>query len=137
DYRWETSPAGPISPLNWFANITTYALETIPREKIILGIGLYAYNWANDGSPAQPLTLQDTHALAIALGTHIQFDKNNFSSHFAYESEGRSHTVWLESVKSLNSKLDVVIQNDIPGICVWRLGGLPDDYYRTIKERSH
>ena len=135
DYRWETSPSGPIAPLNWFEDVISYALETIPLEKIILGLGLYGYNWANDGSPAQALTLQETHDLAIEQNADILFDKKNYSSYFVYENEGKSHSVWLESVESVDEKLSVVIHNNITGICIWRLGGVPDNYYRIIKER--
>ena len=134
DYRWETSPSGPIAPLSWFEDVVAYALETIPHRKIILGLGLYAYNWANDNSPARALTLQETLDLATQQSVEVQFDKNNYSSYFTYDHEGRSHTVWLETVESLNAKLGVVIQNNIQGICIWRLGGVPESYYRAIGE---
>lgn len=36
---------GPIAPLTWCEDVIKYALKTIPREKIWLGIHLYGYEW--------------------------------------------------------------------------------------------
>lgn len=36
---------GPIAPLFWMRQVLEYAVKHIPREKIILGIHLYSYEW--------------------------------------------------------------------------------------------
>ena len=46
DYTYaKTQFPGPIAPVNWIKDILDYAVTKIPREKIILGIHLYAYEW--------------------------------------------------------------------------------------------
>lgn len=36
---------GPIAPISWVDNILSYAVTQIPRQKIVLGIHLYSYEW--------------------------------------------------------------------------------------------
>ncbi len=46
DFTFSRSPQpGPIAPLFWIEQILDYAVTQIPREKIILGIHLYSYEW--------------------------------------------------------------------------------------------
>ena len=45
DYHWSGSEAGPIGPLGWLRKVVKYALSTIPREKIVIGIPFYGYRW--------------------------------------------------------------------------------------------
>jgi spore germination protein YaaH len=44
DYTGQGSPQiGPIAPLNWQEEVIQYGLTKVPKEKLILGIPLYAY----------------------------------------------------------------------------------------------
>lgn len=43
-YIGSTYP-GPIAPLDWVKEILDYAVTKLPREKIMLGIHLYSYEW--------------------------------------------------------------------------------------------
>ncbi|WFR71356.1 glycosyl hydrolase family 18 protein [Prescottella defluvii] len=52
DRHWATSTAGPIAPYDWVEEVLRYAITRIPRDKLVLGVGLYGYDWV--GSTATP-----------------------------------------------------------------------------------
>src|SRR4029079_1012050 len=43
------SQPGPIAPLPRMREVMRYATAEIPREKLLLGLGLYGYDWTLDG----------------------------------------------------------------------------------------
>lgn len=46
DYTFSLSPnPGPIAPLSWMEDVLDYAIQKVPREKLVLGIHLYSYEW--------------------------------------------------------------------------------------------
>ena len=45
DDHWLTSAPGPIAPQDWFTTNIEKMLKLVPREKIIMGIANYAYDW--------------------------------------------------------------------------------------------
>ena len=49
-YEWGSrySQPGPIAPLPLMREVMRYATAEIPREKLLLGLGLYAYDWTLD-----------------------------------------------------------------------------------------
>lgn len=49
DYTFSKSQnPGPIAPIDWIELILNYAVLEIPREKIVLGVHLYSYEWWNE-----------------------------------------------------------------------------------------
>ncbi len=46
DYTFQGSAnPGPIAPLDWQTELLDYAVTVIPRQKIVLGLHLYSYEW--------------------------------------------------------------------------------------------
>lgn len=46
DYTYtNTLFPGPIAPLKWMREVLDYAVKHIPKEKIVLGVHLYSYEW--------------------------------------------------------------------------------------------
>ncbi len=45
DDHWLTSAPGPIAPQDWFTTNIEKMLKLVPREKIIMGVANYAYDW--------------------------------------------------------------------------------------------
>lgn len=45
DQHWSTSKPGPVASLTWCKNIVNFARQTIPADKLIMGIPLYGREW--------------------------------------------------------------------------------------------
>lgn len=41
---------GPIAPIDWVERVLDYAVQEIPREKLVLGVHLYSYEWYQEVS---------------------------------------------------------------------------------------
>jgi spore germination protein YaaH len=122
DATEETAP-GPIAPLSWVEHVLQLAVSEIPREKILLGLGDYGYDWPNGGKGIS-LQWADAEKIAHDHGVAPTWDTSSSSPWFTYsDSNRRSHTVWYEDAHSLQAKIDLARQNKIAGVFVWRLGG--------------
>ena len=45
DEHWSTSPPGPIASRDWFTRGVEQAVRDIPREKLVVALGNYGYDW--------------------------------------------------------------------------------------------
>lgn len=121
DEHSNDGPAGPIASQQWWASSVAAAIRQIPREKIIVTIGNYAYDWHdNTGDPESVeeawVDAGDSDALPV-------FDRLAGNSTFAYEDEnGHAHTVWMLDAASAFNQLSILDRAGIKEVGLWRLG---------------
>ena len=125
-YEWgrKDGPPEPVAPLTAVRAVLRHAVEEIPRDKLLLGVPLYGYDWALTGSPrdrARRLGLQEARLLAQQHGARIDYDGERESPSFRYTDGGVEHVVWFEDDRSLAAKLDLVRAFGIRGVSLWRL----------------
>lgn len=116
------SSPGPSAPLWWVDEVLDYATSLIPAEKLVLGIGLYGYDWRGNG-PAEGLTLQEVEARVQRFDGDVEFDEQHQTPVFRYEDESDLHQLWFEDARSLEGKLELVDAHDLGGVFFWRMGG--------------
>lgn len=126
DYNWRGGEAGPIAPLDWVTDVVDYALNQVAPGKILLGLGIYGYDWP-DGQVADALSYQECLDLAAYYGAQLEWDNTANLPHFSYvDDKGMHHTVWFENGDSLKAKLDLARAKGLAGVAIWRLGiGFP------------
>lgn len=136
DYSTDTSSPGPIAPMDWVESVVQLAVSEVPRDKILLGLGTYGYDWAS-GQPAQDLQWADAEALADEHSAPVMWDPTTQSPWFAYtDDQGRPHTVWFENAHSLTAKLDLATKYHIGGVFLWRLGGEDPAIWEPLRAAS-
>lgn len=131
DYHYGGGTPGSIAPATWVEEVLVYSVTAIPKNKIVLGIPNYGYDW---GPASKGLTYQQTINTAKAYGAKIIEDPIN-GPHYTYSANGVKHEVWFEDTLSLKTKLDLVNKYDINGIVIWRLGGEDLTNYQAIREK--
>jgi len=129
DEHGEHSKPGPIASIGWYRGILDRALREVPREKLVLGLANYAYDWEEGRDWADPLTYQS--ALITAERYHdgekpeqiVDFDDENLNPTFEYDDDaGRHHVVWfLDAVTAANQWL-LAQKYGVRGVAVWVLG---------------
>lgn len=114
---------GPIASLGWVKRVIDFAKGQIPEEKIVMGLGVYASNWASD-KPIQPTYLTYAKAVELARQNNVSilYDETQQVPHFAFTNGEIRHEVYLENARSLSAKLDVAKKNQLQGVAIWRLG---------------
>jgi spore germination protein YaaH len=123
DHATEQTAPGPIAPLPWVEQVLQLAIEEIPREKILLGLGAYGYDWTS-GHTGTSLQWADAETIAHDYAVAAAWDTSSSSPWFTYvNSQNRSQTVWFENARSLQTKIDRARTHHIAGVFVWRLGG--------------
>jgi spore germination protein YaaH len=121
DHSWSGSAAGPVAPLPWVRDVVAYAVERVPREKLMLGLATYGYDWAGDSGT--DVAASDAVALAEQVGAEPRWDGAAAARTFSYERDGQQHTVWYEDGRALAAKQQIAIDEGLRGVAIWALGG--------------
>ena len=115
----------PVAPIDQVRRVAEYALTRIPREKIILGIPNYGYDWplpyVRGTTKAQSIGYTDAIRLAVDHGVPIRYDETAQSPWFRYWQYGIQHEVWFEDIRSLKAKFDLMDDLGLPGAGYWQL----------------
>ena len=126
-YEWGYTYGPPmaVAPLNKVREVVEYALTEIPREKILMGIPNYAYDWPlpYERGITKARLIGNVEAVQIAAenGVPIEFDEAAQSPHFTYVRDGITHEVWFEDVRSIQAKLNLAREYDLLGVGYWNL----------------
>lgn len=127
-YEWGWSGGRPmaVSPINEMRRVMEYAVSAVPREKIMMGMPLYGYDWTLPYVPgrwARAVSPQRALQLAIRYGVNIRYDQISQAPWFRYTDEqGKEHEVWFEDSRSVQAKFDLVKELRIRGFYYWVLG---------------
>lgn len=128
-YEWGYSggPAMAVSPIGPVRQVLEYALTEMPGNKIMMGQNLYGYDWTlpfvAGGAYARAISPQQAIALARQRNAAIQYDYTAQAPFFRYtDEEGRTHEVWFEDARSIQSKFNLIKELGLRGISYWKLG---------------
>jgi hypothetical protein len=132
DYSYTTSKPGPVAPLWWVKETADFMISNMPREKVLLGMPTYGYNWS-PGSNAVTVTASKLAEIESRYEVEEFFDQDSMSPYYIYYDEkGGRHEIWMENEQSLNEKWTVALENRLGGISFWRIGNGFDDLYRVL-----
>ncbi|QGG47147.1 glycosyl hydrolase family 18 domain protein [Heliorestis convoluta] len=121
DEHWFGGTPGPVASIGYVERALNYALSTIPKEKILLGIAAYGYDWY--GSNTKVVNYHSVPKLLDQYNITPSWDDKAKSPYFFYTDErGLRHEVWYENPRSMAYKLELVNKHDLGGIGIWRLG---------------
>jgi spore germination protein len=141
DYSYAGSfLAGPVAPINGAGEVRDFDVEStikeairiMPREKIILGIPLYGYEWetiaSGAGVPVIPnsgMTASNrriTEKLKNCLDCENGLDPTGQEPYVVFPVGDVYHQIYYENIKSLAAKLDLAKKYHLGGAALWALG---------------
>lgn len=127
-YEWGYTYSEPraVAPINEVRRVLDYAVTEIPREKIFMGIPNYGYDWQfpyeRGITKAKVIGNEEAIELAVRYGAVIQYDKIAQTPYFWYQNdEGIEHEVWFEDARSIEEKLNLLIEYELQGAGYWNL----------------
>lgn len=135
DEHFSTGDPGPIAGLEWFSDGVQQYLARMPREKVIVAIGAYGYDWPASG-PADVVSFDTALSIARDTNANIHTSTDSVNSTFEYtDTNRRKHTVYfLDAVSAWNQCASLRqgvnakgaegsgAAKGVGGIAVWRLG---------------
>jgi len=137
DYGWRGSIPRPVAPTYWAEDVLKYAVATVPREKVYLGVPFYGYGWSEDFFSSY--TYDTILFILEKYGVDFQYSPEEKTNRLFYVSDQDDrdpkvpHQIWFENHTSLEPKLELVKKYNIAGISIWRLGKEDNENWRRIR----
>ena len=128
------TPPGAVSGTPWIRQALDYSLQGVPPEKATLGLPTYYHDWTAIGRLTSS-SYADAMTLAQSNGVSPIFDAVEDEMHFAYDSYGVHHELWIQSTETLRRKLPLIYEYGLKGISVWRLGFEDPSFWELIPPR--
>ncbi|RYX81282.1 glycosyltransferase [bacterium] len=130
DQHEQSHEAGPVAAFNWTTGVLRKALQSVPAEKLVLGVGNYGYDWNLDAHGKNTeLTYQDTVALAHETADQtspenaVDFDADAMNATFDYEDDNhQQHEVWILDAASAWNSWRLMQRAQLRGGALWVLG---------------
>lgn len=124
-YEWGYKYSEPraVAPILSVEQVVNYATGVIERDKILMGMPNYGYDWNIpwvEGSPAKTISNSEAIKTANDFAAEIFFDETAASPWFRYYDEsGEKHEVWFEDARSVRSKLELASRSNLLGVGIW------------------
>jgi len=131
--RW-TMP-GPVAGWQWTNDNLDYALKTVPKEKLSLGIPLYGYHWYTGAPTKDPTSGEEKPnptadyigtpnalQLAAAWDGKIQWDDFDHSAYFWFYRDQMREWIFFTDLHTFKDRYELVQKSGIQGFCSWVLG---------------
>ena len=134
DEHYAGGDAGPIASQPWFVQHLRSAMAQTGRDKAIVAVASYAYDWPDGKTDADILTLQEAWLIAHDNGSPTIFDPASGNAHFDYkDDDGTLRHVWQLDAASVWNQLRAVKISNASGVALWRLGSEDPGVWRDFK----
>jgi spore germination protein YaaH len=131
--RW-TVP-GPVTGWDWTVENLNYALKTVPKEKLSLGIPLYGYHWYT-GAPikdattgkekanpmAESISAPNAVQLAETYKGTLEWDAGDHSAYVYFYRDQLREWIFFTDVRTFKDRYALAQQDGLQGFCSWVLG---------------
>ena len=131
DQHAEVDAPGPIAGFDWGADLVKRASAVVDPQKLVLGIGNYAYDWTqNSKKNADALTYeealfnaQDDAGKGETPQQAVDFDPQSLNATYEYQDEkGHDHEVWMLDAASAYNQWQLAKRAHLRGDALWYLG---------------
>ena len=126
DEHYGHGDAGPIASQGWYAAQASRLLAYVPRQKAILAVAAYGYDW-NDADPkssGETMTFQEVMSRARETRAVVHFDRNSGSPYVAWtDPDSTDHLAWYSDAITGYNEVRIGRSLGADGYAIWRLGG--------------
>lgn len=128
-----SSGPGPIASTTWLEKVIRYSVSVIPRDRILLGVPAYGFDWSEDGKNPKYLSFKTALETAKSQNVEPVIDQTSKSPHFNYQVNQNNHHVWFENAASSKYKIQLAQRYGLQGIAIWRLGMEDPGIWKLIR----
>ena len=127
-YEWGYTYGPPmaVAPVDKVRQVVEYAVTEIPRDKIMMGIPNYGYDWPLPYYRGETRATSIGNEYAVWLAAHknaeIQFDPVAQSPYYNYwDGTDSKHVVWFEDIRSIRAKYALIDEFGLRGAGYWNV----------------
>ena len=126
---------GPIARYSWLKQVIDYSLQSIPKEKLSLGIPLYMWRWDTEREKIVGIGGYKNIKMVIA-GHKVTYGYSAVEQapFIRYVAKKKSYTIWYENAKSVSKKLELIAEYGLHGFSAWALGLETPDIHSVVKK---
>jgi spore germination protein YaaH len=145
--RW-TMP-GPVAGWQWTTENLDYALKSVPKEKLSVGIPLYGYHWytgeptvdkaTGDEKPnpsADYISTPDALQLATAFGGKLDWDAADHSAFFYFYRDQMREWIFYTDLRTFRDRYQLAADRGVEGFCSWVLGSEDPEIWSFLPDRK-
>jgi spore germination protein YaaH len=145
--RW-TMP-GPVAGWQWTVENLDYALLSVPKEKLSLGIPLYGYHWyagapttdksSGEDAPghaADYIDAVDAEQLAAQFGGKIEWDAFDHTAFFYFYRDQMREWIFYTDQRTFADRYQLAAERGLQGFCSWVLGAEDPAIWNVLPERA-
>lgn len=137
DEHYQGGAPGPVASASFVEASIKYALQRVPKEKIVLGIPFYGRYWKNGESyGGYGINAEHVERLIDKYNGYVVFDETYKSPKaiitikpgdepdyvLGRKLDTGTYTIWYENEESIKYKLSLVQKYDLKGTGSWSLG---------------
>lgn len=130
--------AGSVASLDFVMEGIEKTLEEVPKEKIVNALPFYVRYWIVDDNEnildMQTLTMTKGLETVTAAGAVPEWNEASGQNYAEWKTPEGTNKIWLEDIKSIQAKLDVMKAHDIGGAAVWQLAFGTEEAFQLIDE---
>ncbi len=122
DEHWSNSKPGPVASIDWGNNIAKHSLETIGREKLVMGLPFYGRTWGNVSLNRAFYFSGIQRIMRENSVTPEQITREDHIPTFSYTIPEVTVTGYYDDVQSLSVRLKNYFDSGIKAVGFWCLG---------------
>ena len=122
DEHWSTSRPGPVASIEWCNNIAKHSLETIGRNKLVMGLPFYGRTWGNVSLDRAFYFSGIQRIMRENNVTSEQITRENHIPTFIYQVPEVTVTGYYDDIHSLTLRLSHYFDAGIKAVGFWCLG---------------
>jgi spore germination protein YaaH len=143
DQHTRYTPPGPVAGYAWTADNLEYALKSVAKEKLSLGIPVYGYRWfAGDPKDGKPNPSQVTvggsevEQLVAQYHPRVQWDEGDRASWFYFYRDSTREWVFFTDARTFRERWSLANDRGIQGFCSWVLGKEDPAIWDVLPDRE-
>jgi poly-beta-1,6 N-acetyl-D-glucosamine synthase len=143
DEHSSSSTPGPISSIDWYRKLIKKAASEIPREKLVIGLANYAYDWTEGEAEAEPLTYQEAlvrvrdYRPDEPVENLVDFDAGALNPTFWYVDENaKQHEVWMLDAITMANQWMIAQDYSPRGAAIWVLGSTDPSIFTFLGRKA-
>jgi spore germination protein len=129
-----TDPGGQ-TPASWYRSVLAYAKETIPEEKLVIGLSAHGQEWRDD--KVVPYTFLEMQMLIDQFDAEVSYDAQELSFVAQFNDDDDKRTIWFENERSLHEKIDIAREEfGLTRFVLWRLGAEDSILWEELLQKN-